>query len=445
MRVLILATDIYTRGGIARYTDTLGTSLGKLLGAANVDLLPIFDDPERSFTPAGYRIVQATTKRLTFSKKVQHATRVLVRAARQYDFVFCSHISLAPLAALGHACYRTPYLVVCYGSEVWDRLPFVKRAALKGARLVLCDSQFTARVVAEVNGISATKVGLLLNAIPDDLVSRLVGSDRSQPCHSRHDDEDLLSQRLLVPRMPEEKRWTAHMNGPVLLSVGSLNKEHAYKGVDTVIKALPSILKALPAARYVVVGDGDNRRDLERLARRRGIPGAVIFRGEVPDADLADLYRGCDLFVLPSRASQRYKAGNRVTEGEGFGRVYVEAALAGKPVVGSRDGGAAEAVIDGRTGLLVNPRSVQEVAGAVISLLKTPERAAAMGSEGRRWALENFTVKAMSSQLERILGVIRSGVSAQLGRRSPHFTFGSAAAPDSSLMSGAKDLTAGTT
>ena len=441
MRVLILATDIYTRGGIARYTDTLATSLGKLLGAANVDLLPIFDDPERSFTPARYRILQATTKRLTFSKKVQHATRVLVRAALQYDLVFCSHISLAPLAALGHACYQTPYLVVCYGSEVWDRLSLVKRAALKGSRLVLCDSQFTARVVAEVNGISATKIGLLLNAIPDDLVSRLVGSDRSQSCHSRHDDED-LSQRLLSLRMPEDKCWTAHMNGPVLLSVGSLNKEHAYKGVDTVIEALPSIQKAVPAVRYVVVGDGDNRQDLERSARRRGISGAVIFRGEVPDADLADLYRGCDLFVLPSRAAQRYKVGHGVTEGEGFGRVYVEAALAGKPVVGSRDGGAAEAVIDGRTGLLVNPRSVEEVAGAVIGLLKTPERAAAMGSEGRRWALETFTVKAMCSQLERILGMISTSASA--GRRSPRFAFGSAAA-DSSLVSGTKDLTSGTT
>jgi phosphatidylinositol alpha-1,6-mannosyltransferase len=146
-----------------------------------------------------------------------------------------------------------------------------------------------------------------------------------------------------------------------------------------------------------------NRPNLERLAAARGVSERVTFAGEVTDAELAEHYRACDVFVLPSRASRRQDRRNVRTEGEGFGRVYVEAALAGKPVVGSRDGGAAEAVVDGRTGLLVDPRSAGEVAEAVIALLRAPERAAAMGAEGRRWALENFTIEAMRRSLESIL------------------------------------------
>ena len=67
-----------------------------------------------------------------------------------------------------------------------------------------------------------------------------------------------------------------------------------------------------------------------------GVAGNVMFTGCTLDNELAELYRACDAFVLPSRGQER----QGVVGGEGFGRVYVEAALAGKPVVGSRSGGS---------------------------------------------------------------------------------------------------------
>ena len=138
-----------------------------------------------------------------------------------------------------------------------------------------------------------------------------------------------------------------------LLSVGSLTRAHAYKGFDTVIRALPLVLKRAPNLRYVIVGEGDDRPRLEKLAAELHLEKSVSFAGSVSDAQLAEYYRCCDAFVLPSKTTKR----NGSWEGEGFGRVYVEAALAGKPVVGSRGGGAAEAVVDGETGLLVDPAS----------------------------------------------------------------------------------------
>ena len=84
------------------------------------------------------------------------------------------------------------------------------------------------------------------------------------------------------------------------------------------------------------------------------------------------------MFVLPSRGQQRVG----VVGGEGFGRVYVEAALAGKPVIGSQSGGASEAVLQGKTGFVVNPDSTEEVAQALLTIVENPELAARMVSEG---------------------------------------------------------------
>ncbi len=130
------------------------------------------------------------------------------------------------------------------------------------------------------------------------------------------------------------------------------------------------------------------------------IQGPKIFvTGTVSDEELAQYYRSCDVFVLPSRAVAR----NGNWEGEGFGRVYVEAALAAKPVVGSLGGGAAEAVLPEKTGLLVEPSSAEQTGSAIIQLLESPAAAIEMGHAGRKWAKENFTEDALRKSLRGLL------------------------------------------
>jgi phosphatidylinositol alpha-1,6-mannosyltransferase len=178
-----------------------------------------------------------------------------------------------------------------------------------------------------------------------------------------------------------------------------LGRDLAYKGFETVIRALPVALKRVPNLRYLIVGEGDDRPRLERLTGELQLQRYVTFAGSVSDEQLAKYYRSCDVFVLPSKATAK----NGSWEGEGFGRVYVEAALAGKPVVGSRTGGAAEAVLDRETGFLVDPLSVDEVAHAAIMLLSDAELAASMGAAGRKWAMENFTQQALRRRLAELL------------------------------------------
>jgi phosphatidylinositol alpha-1,6-mannosyltransferase len=371
LRILILATDIFTRGGIARYTVALATVLGSLAGADNVDVLPLLGDRELEFVPKGYQILPATTERLSLYPKVRHAARA-ARALGSYDIVFCTHLSQSTIAAFGKLFARTPYVVVCHGIEAWRRQSFAIQSALKKAELVLAVSRFTAQKVCEVNGVRQDRVRVLHNVISDDLAAM-----------------------LSCDRMPMASEAPAR--GKLLLSTGSLTG--AYKGVDVVLTALPTILAAVPGTRYVVVGNGQFRATAEAMAAEAGLSQNVNFTGEVSDQDLAGYYRASDVFVLPSRMEQE---GGHWT-GEGFGRVYTEAALAGKPVVGSRDGGAAEAVIDGKTGILVNPRSPEEVADAVIRLLTDPDLAHAMGREGRAWANQHFMVANMRVSLAEIL------------------------------------------
>ena len=378
MKVLILATDVFSRGGIARYTSTLASSLASMLGPENVDVLCFFDWGYSGELPSEFRVLGTVSGRGRAG--VLSRLNFLFKAARfgtrGYDLVIANHVALAPVAALMKLAFRTPYWVACHSVEVWWGTSRLRHAALKNADLILPVSRYTADAVQKMAGIRSSRVKVVYNAIPNSFAKLL------------------LSEEPVGPSIGKLKR-----SGFLLLSVCSLVRGNEFKGVDTIIRALPKILKTQPDLRYVVVGEGEIRTGLENIAVEMGVAGNVTFLGEIPDSELAELYRLCDAFVLPSRGQERLG----IVGGEGFGRVYVEAALAGKPVVGSLSGGAAEAVLHGKTGFLVNPDSSDEVAEAVLAILEDPRLAAAMGSVGREWALDTFSEEALSRSLKELL------------------------------------------
>jgi len=383
LRILVIATDIYTHGGVARYTSTLATALGHFLGQQNVHVLALLNWGACDGAPDGFRVVGVVSTRVGLISKLQFALRAVRLGRQKYDLVIANHVGLAPVAAMIRHWDGTHYWVACHGIEVWHRLSPLKRAALRQADLVLPVSRFTAEMLWRVNCIPRSRTRVLVNAIPPAFADLLLSSNG-------------------VPNfVPVRKDANKEQ---LLLSVGGVSKEHEYKGVDTVIRALPRILACVPNARYVVVGSGNNRRELGQLATEAGVSHRVTFVGEVPDVELAALYRACDVFVMPSRALER----DGEWTGEGFGRVYVEAALAGKPVVGSHAGGAAEAVLHGKTGLLVDPLSVDGVAEAVVTLLTKPNIGQSMGAKAREWAAANFCLQAMERDLQEMLRPYRS-------------------------------------
>jgi len=186
--------------------------------------------------------------------------------------------------------------------------------------------------------------------------------------------------------------------GPWLLTVSRLD---THKGIDTVIRALPAVRAAFPAARYAVAGVGARRPEFERLVRGLGLGHAVKFLGFVGDDQLPALYNAADLYV---GASRRYDL-----LAEGFGIALVEASACGLAVVGGRSGGVPDAVRDGETGILVDPDDPAAVAAGISGLLADAAARRRMGDAGRRAVETYYNWDRVAADLIRIDGEFRRG------------------------------------
>jgi len=143
---------------------------------------------------------------------------------------------------------------------------------------------------------------------------------------------------------------------------------------------------------YLIVGTGEEKQNLERLTRDLGIASLVTFVGYVPEAQLPDYYNVSDLFVMPNREESNGDI-------EGFGMVFLEAGASAKAVLGGRSGGASEAVLDGVTGLLADPQSVEEITSCLKTLLGNSDLRAKLGEAGRRRAVNEFDWDCRAEQL----------------------------------------------
>ena len=167
----------------------------------------------------------------------------------------------------------------------------------------------------------------------------------------------------------------ARVEAKRLLTIARLDP---YKGIDRVLQALPALVQRHGAVHYDVVGSGADAARLHALARSLRVERHVTFHGRVDESMKAELLRKADIFVLPSRLEPG--------EVEGFGIVYVEAGAFGVPSIAGRDGGTPDAVLDGKTGLLVDGNASGAIAASVSRLLDDPALAAEMG----RAAFERF-------------------------------------------------------
>ena len=163
---------------------------------------------------------------------------------------------------------------------------------------------------------------------------------------------------------------------PVLLTVARLVPR---KGIDTVLQALPPLLDRSPDLQYWIVGNGPEHASLSQQAQELRLKHAVRFMHEVTETELPEIYRRATIFVMPARAD--YCAGSV----EGFGIVYLEASASGLPVVAADSGGAAEAMVENETGLLVPPDDPPALTKALLRLLNDSGMRERMGRAGRRW------------------------------------------------------------
>ncbi len=181
---------------------------------------------------------------------------------------------------------------------------------------------------------------------------------------------------------------------PVVVCVSRLVPR---KGQDVLIRALPTIRARVPGTALLLVGGGPDVPRLQRLAAETGAAGDVVLTGSVPWAELPAHYDAGDVFAMPCRTR---RAGLEV---EGLGIVFLEASATGLPVVAGRSGGSPDAVLDGRTGHVVDGTSVDQVADRVAQLLEDPAQARAMGEAGRAWVREKWRWDVIAERLRTLL------------------------------------------
>ncbi|HEU4480970.1 MAG TPA: glycosyltransferase family 4 protein, partial [Actinomycetota bacterium] len=174
-------------------------------------------------------------------------------------------------------------------------------------------------------------------------------------------------------------RWGLSPTTPILLCFGRLVPR---KGVDRLIAALPAIRDRVSDATVVVAGTGPEERRLRRLAQEVG--EGVVFTGRIPAGDAPATYAAANVFVLP--VADRWFG----LEIEGLGVVLLEAGASEVPCVTGRSGGTPEAVIDGRTGFVVDAGDRSALVERIVWLLEHPEEAAAMGRAGREHVAAGF-------------------------------------------------------
>jgi phosphatidyl-myo-inositol dimannoside synthase len=275
---------------------------------------------------------------------------------------------------------RHRYGVVLHGAEVTvpGRLPVSRRAlarVLRESEVIIAAGGYPA-----AEGRHAAGEALPITEIPPG-----VDTDRFRPGTA------------------EERRSTREKYGIASDSLMVLGQSRLVprKGFDLVLRACAQLKQKYPKLIVVIGGSGRDRERLEKVALECGAPAK--FLGRVPENDLAAMHATADVFAM--LCHNRWWG----LEQEGFGIVFLEAAASGVPQLAGRSGGAAEAVVDEETGLVVqNPEDLDEVVAKLDRLLADQSLRQRLGAAARLRAEREYTYDILAAQLAEVLGCPRS-------------------------------------
>jgi len=289
-------------------------------------------------------------------------------AVLQYATLEDAYLAYWTRRALGlrHIFYAHGNELLAAAKSPWDKA----RSALLASSCVVANSRFTAEL-ARSFGLPAERVRVV---------------------HPGCNVQEFY--KMSVDAETRARITQGRPRARVLLTVGNLVER---KGHDTVIRALSALPPGMEDTLYLIAGEGPYRQALEELAQSLGVAERVRFLGRVEKSDLPLLYSLADAFVMVARERKDN------CDVEGFGIVFIEAAACGIPVIAGRSGGVEDAVMDGVTGLLVDPLDTGEVARAIAALLAKADLARELGESGRRRAIAQFTWSRFGRDVAAIL------------------------------------------
>jgi phosphatidylinositol alpha-1,6-mannosyltransferase len=332
LNIVMLLTDGYGGiGGIAKFNRDFLQALDSCVDVERIHAFPRLI-PQSFEEPIPESVVydrKAARGKLAF---VFRLSAHVLRSDRN-NLVICGHLYLLPAAWLLARLRGARLALIIHGLEA--NVPSRKLLVNLLARTVdtfIAVSHYSAEKFTSWSKVTMDRASILSNCVD-------------------------LERFRLEPRDLRLVERYGLQSSKVILTMGRLASNERYKGFDQVIDVMSQLLERFPELKYIIVGDGPDRDRLERKSKSLGLSENVIFTGHIPESEKVAHYNLADAYVMPST-------------GEGFGIVLIEAAACGIPVVGSKADGSREALLNGRLGHLIDPRSPRELIDAVTAVLK---------------------------------------------------------------------------
>ena len=282
-------------------------------------VMSLLDGPasiDQAFINQGFKIKRCHGSRPRFTGAT------LTQLVSRPRIVLFDHVDVAQCQTLLPRSMRTPYVVWVHGIEVWKQLPARKLAALRGAELLVFNSNFTKTRFESFHG----------TGFPSRVV-HLTGGSSVQP------PKDSSSRK------------------PWILTVGRMEPDRP-KGHEQILAAMPEIVRAIPEVQWHIVGKGAALKPFRERVQRSPVKDNIQLHGFLENQQLQELFQSCRVFAMPSF-------------GEGFGIVYLEAMQNGCVPLGSTLDAAPEVIADG--GVCLDPNDQGALQGELIQLLSQPD------------------------------------------------------------------------
>ena len=294
----------------------------------------------------------------------------------QVKHIHCAHVlSTGVMGMLLKKMFGQSYYVYTFSSDIMEfqKYYFIKLllvSVLKNATKVVAISEYNNDKLVDL-GVDP---GRIIKIMP-----KIDFQKFSEPI----DCNDMIS------------KYNLHNKRIVL----SLNRLVERKGNDTMIRAIAKVKNKVPNAVYLIVGSGEYENNLRELTSQLNLNNDVVFVSAASGQDIMKFYNLCDVFVMLSRELKEKG------DAEGFGIVFLEANACGKPVIGGNSGGIPDAVIDGETGILVDPMDIDQISEVVVKVLNDREYARKLGENGYNRAKSRFDWSCGIKEIEE-LGLI---------------------------------------
>jgi phosphatidyl-myo-inositol dimannoside synthase len=281
--------------------------------------------------------------------------------ARDTDWLLFDHLGPAMTQLLVPKPFRRPYAVFLHSVEVWNPIGPSKLRTLRGAAVRLANSGYTAQRIRAAHGDVGPIAVCPLTLLPDSLAPAPAS-----------DGFDTGLLRRIAPHSA--------------LIVGRVLSTERHKGHMQLIETWPEVVKQVPGAQLVIVGEGNDFEFLRAKARELGCADRILFAGWVSEQTLAAIYDRVAAYTMPS-------------DGEGFGLVFLEAMKHRLPCIASGVDASREIVVDGATGFLVNQSDRATLVERVVALLSDPDLRRKMGNAGFRRFQEHFSFEQFEKRV----------------------------------------------